>query len=280
MTDKLKSLLSVKESLPKRAREDLETHIDNYKNLILKIAHKYKRSRVEIEDLCQEAYIGLVLADREFDETRSTNFHSYAVSRIKHKMYEYCIANESPIYVPTHIAKASSYVKQMRRLLNTEPSFLDTGVFPDEVILINIHESEKVLNESKLHQLREMKRKLKSIATNSKMSYERLARMAMESISLMVSDDILSKVPKEETLDEHVFSKEVDEKLLELLGDKKFIALTMRSCGWNYREIAEHLHSLGYSNRQGEVVSRQAVKGMLDDTIVVIRNSGILKNSN
>ena len=269
--------MAVKESLPKRAREDLEHHIDKYKKLILKIAHKYKRSRVEIEDLCQEAYIGLVLADRDFDETRSSNFHSYAVSRIKHKMYEYCIANESPIYVPTHIAKASSYVKQMRRLLNSEPAFIELETPIDEVILINIHITEKCLSEGKLHELREMKRKLKSIATNSKMSYERLARMALESISLMVSDDILSKVPKEESLDEYVFGKEVDEKVLKLVGEKKFIALTMRSNGWNYREIAEHLFELGHSNRQGEVVSRQAIKGMLDDTVIVIRNSGIIE---
>lgn len=279
MKDKLEPLLSVKETLPKRAREDLERHVDNYKNLILKIAHKYKRSRVEIEDLCQEAYIGLVIADREFDETRSSNFHSYAVSRMKHKMYEYCIANESPIYVPTHIAKASSYVKQMRVLLNSEPVFIETGTPADEVILINIHETEKCLKESKLHDLREMKRKLKSIATNSKMSYERLARMALESISLMVSDDVLSKVPKEATMDEYVFGKEVDEKLLKLVGEKKFIALTMRSNDWNYREIAEYLFELGYSNRQGEVVSRQAIKGMLDDTIIAIRKSGIIDDN-
>jgi hypothetical protein len=121
-----------------------------------------------------------------------------------------------------------------------------------------------------------MKRKLKSIATNSKMSYERLARMALESISLMVSDDVLSKVPKEDSMDSYIFSKEVDEKLLKLVGEKKLIALTMRSNEWNYREIAEYLFELGHSNRKGEVVSRQAIKGMIDDTIKAILDSGIV----
>jgi RNA polymerase sigma factor (sigma-70 family) len=279
VSDKIKSLMSTKGSLPERAREDLEQHLEKYRKLILKIAHKYKRSRVEIEDLCQEAYIGLVLADKEFDEARSSNFHSYAISRIKHKMYEYCIANESPIYIPTHIAKASSYVKQMRRLLNNEPPFIETGISSDEVILVNKHPIESVLNKSKAFELREMKRKLGSIATNSKMSYERLAGMALDSISLIVSDDILSKTPLEEALEENIFSKEVDEKLLELVGEKKFIVLTMKLLGWNFREIAEYLHRLGHSNRQGEVVSRQAVKGMLDDTVKIIRNSGILNDS-
>ena len=277
MTDKINGLLDSKESLPKRAREDLEKNVHKYRNLILKIAHKYKRSRVEIEDLCQEAYIGLVMADREFDEKRSTNFHSYAISRMKHKMYEYCIANESPIYVPTHVAKASSYVKQMRRLLNSEPAFIDTGVGSDTVILINVHEAEDCLGKNKHYELREMKRKLGSIAHNSQMSYERLAGMAMDSISLMVSDDILSKVPREEELDAYVFSREMDEKILDLVGEKKLIVLQMKTLGWNFREIAEHIYTLGYTNRQGKVVSRQAVKGMLDDTIKIIRNSDIIK---
>ncbi len=105
---KLEELINKKGALPERVRKDLEEHMVEYHKLILKMARRYVRSRVEYADLVQEALYGLMLAERDFDPSRSTDFHTYAIYRMKGKMYEYCIANDSPIYVPTHVAKAAS----------------------------------------------------------------------------------------------------------------------------------------------------------------------------
>lgn len=268
---------NISESLSTRAKKDLENNIEDYKRLVARMAYKYRRNRVEYEDLMQEAMVGLILADREFDETRSKNFHTYAIYRMKGKMYEYCIANESPIYVPTHVAKAASYIKQMQRLLDKEPATLD-NFDHNAVMLNNSHPDEEKLPKKILADLKELKRKLARIAYNADTPYERLAGMAMDSISFIVSDEVLSKFPREEVLDEQVSDREFGTLLEDLLGEKKFTVLKMRSAGWNYREIAEKLCEMGYTNRQGKCISRQAVKGILDETIKVIKKSKVFSD--
>lgn len=267
-------------ALPEKAKRDVEEHYEKYLRLIQKMAHKYKRNRVEYDDLVQEALFGLVLACRDFDPKRSTDFHTYAIYRMKGKMYEYCIGNENPIYVPTHVAKAASYVKQMQRLLDREPQFLDNQALITDIIAIQVHELEEGLNPLTLRDLRELKRKLGNIANNSnKMTYASLAKRALESLSLVVSDDILSKFPKEnEIVEEIVSNRQLSEQLRESLGEKRFTVLSMRALGYSLREIAEHLELMGYTNRQGNRVTRQAVMGILNETLQAVSRMRLVKN--
>ncbi len=275
----LEKLIENKASLPVRARKDLETHIEEYKRLIAKMAHKYVRNRVEYDDLTQEAMIGLILADRDFDETRSSDFHTYAIYRMKGKMYEYCIGNESPIYVPTHVAKAASYVKQMRRLLEKEPLFARVELDAEEVIKVKKHKAEANFLDTTVADLKELKRKLGRIAYNSKMEYEKLADLAIKSLSLIVSDEVLMKVPDDaDDIDHAVLSSELKDQLKELLGVKRYTVLELRAQEWSYREIADKLFNLGHTNKEGGVISRQAVKGILDDTLRAIKKSKLYKN--
>lgn len=267
------------DSPPEEAKQDLRKNIENYKRLIFKMARKYVRNRVEHEDLVQEAMFGLLLACRDFDPSRSRDFHTYAIYRMKGKMYEYCIGNENPIYVPTHVAKAASYVKQMQRLLDKEPQLSTEATLITEIISAREHKVEEELNDSSRYALSELKRKLGNIAHNSKMKYEALTRLAMESLSLVVSDDILSKHPKEtDLIDEIVSNKQLSQQLRESLGERRFTVISLRALGWNLREIAEHLAELGYTNREGKQMSRQAVKGILSETLQAVKRVRILQN--
>lgn len=266
-----KIVRNIKE-LPEEARKDIEKKLPKYERLIYKMARKYVRNRVEYDDLVQEAMYGFMQACRDFDPSRSPDFHTYAIYRMKGKMYEYCIGNESPIYVPTHVAKASSYVKQMRSLLSKDSSFLESGVAINEVIALLEHPIEKNLTRNTLVALRELKRKLENIANNSKRSYEHLAGLAMESLSLIVSDDVLSKHPEENLMIEDMVSRnEFSRQLKDSLGEKRFTVLTMKTQGWTFNEIAARLEKLGYTNRKGEKVTRQAVKAIFDDTLKMVK---------
>lgn len=267
---KLKALAADK-TLSEAVRKTLCEKVEVYKRLISKMAHKYVRSRVEYDDLVQEALYGLALACRDFDPSRSEDFHTYAIYRMKGRMYEYCIGNESPIYVPTQVAKAASYVKQMQRLLGREPLVSDEAELVMEVILTKEHPVEKTLAAAPKEALSELKRKLGNIATNSKVEYSVLAAQAAESLSLIVSDDILAKFPKDSGfVDELVSNQELRTQLQESLGEKRFTVLVMRVMGWNLREIAEHLEELGYTNKKGQRISRQAVKAILSETLNAI----------
>ena len=272
-------LLKHKNSLPEKARKDVEQHLEDYKRLIYKMARKYVRNRVEFDDLIQEALFGLILACRDFDAERSTNFHTYAIYRMKGKMYEYCIGNESPIYIPTHVAKAASYVKQMQRLLDREPYLFDKSQVIREIIAVKIHEEELNINPAAHDDLVELKRKLGNIAHNSKTTYETLSGLAMESLSMIVSDEVLTKCPKESDLvEELVSSREVRDQLEDYLGEKRFTVLLMRAQGWNLREIAERLEELGYVNKQGNQITRQAVKAILAETLTTVKKMKNFKN--
>lgn len=271
--------LAATKTLSKEVREDLITKVEAYKRLIHKMAHKYVRNRVEYDDLMQEAFIGLACACRDFDPKRSTNFHTYAIYRMKGRMYEYCIGNESPIYIPTHVAKAASYVRQMHRLLDKEPSFFNGGAIAREIVAAREHPREEDLNDLAQRDLKELKRKLGNIAHNSRMEYETLAALASESLSLIVSDEVLAKYPKEnELIDDIVSNQERRIQLRESLGEKRFTVLLMRHLGWNLREIAEHLETLGYTNRQGERISRQAVLGIYKDTLQALSRTRLFHN--
>ena len=272
-------LLKHKNSLPEKARKDVEKHSEDYKRLIYKMARKYVRNRVEFDDLIQEALFGLILACRDFDIERSTNFHTYAIYRMKGKMYEYCIGNESPIYIPTHVAKAASYVKQMQRLLDREPYLFDKSQTIRDMIGVRVHAEEANIKDDSRADLMELKRKLGNIAHNSKTTYETLSGLAMQSLSMIVSDEVLTKCPKESGLVEDIVSnREVQDQLRDHLGEKKFTVLLMRAQGWNLREIAEKLEVMGYVNKQGKQVTRQAVKAILADTLTTVKKMKNFKN--
>ena len=266
-------------SLPEEAKADGVKHIAAYERLIYKMARKYVRNRVEFDDLIQEALTGLILACRDFDPTRSDNFHTYAIYRMKGKMYEYCIGNESPIYIPTQVAKAASYVKQMQRLLDKEPYLFDKGDIIGEIIFTKEHSEEASINPMVKADLKELKRKLGNIANNSKTGYTHLAKLAMESLSMIVSDEVLAKCPKETDLVEDlVATKENIGHLRESLGEKKYTVISMRFAKYNLREISEELERLGYVNKQGKRITRQAVKAILDETLQTVKKMKSFKN--
>jgi RNA polymerase sigma factor (sigma-70 family) len=272
----LEALADREENLSEEEKENFKRWIRRAYNLIPIMAHKYKRNRVEYDDLVQEALIGLAFAIKDFRRERAKGppqdaFHTYAIYRMKGRMYDFCITNETPIHVPSQVAKAASYVKQMKRLLNHVPVFSENTDLIDEIIKTENHVEEEKLNAAAVGDLKELKRKLGRIAHNSKINYEKLAAMALQSITLIVSDDILSKFPRDGALvDEIVSSRELSDHLKDSLGEKRFTVLYLRALGWNLREIAETLKDLGYTNRQGDCVSRQAVKGILDETLKAI----------
>lgn len=275
----MKMMLSDR-SIPEEVRKNVEKHYDKYYSLIKKMAHKYVRGhRVEYDDLIQEALIGLVLAYKDFDPSRSEDFHTYAIYRMKGRMYAYCIKHENPIHVPTQIAKASSYIKQMQRLLEGEPVVSDDSYLIQDIIVTRTHEAEKALPRPTKDALEELKKKLENIAGHSKVPYSSLANSAVESISLMVSDDVLGTIPKETDLVEEIVSnKQFADQLRESLGERRYTVLSMWSMGWHLREIAEHLEKMGYTNRDGEQITRQAVKAILTETLKAISKMRVVKN--
>ena len=61
-------------------------NIEQYLHLIKSIANKYKTFGVPLDDLIQEGMIGLLEAEKNFDESKNTKFSTYATYWIKKKI--------------------------------------------------------------------------------------------------------------------------------------------------------------------------------------------------
>lgn len=61
---------------------------EKYAKLVTVIARKYYLEGWDYEDLIQEGMIGLIMAMREYNESKSQSFEAFAAMCIKHKIYD------------------------------------------------------------------------------------------------------------------------------------------------------------------------------------------------
>ena len=256
---------------------DNEKDLKQYIRLVISLAKPYVRTRSELEDLIMAGCIGLLRAIRDYLPERSDNFKGYATMCIIGEIYSYCLNNMTSITIPTHIAKASNYINKMESTLVAAGCFFSRSEI-EEIMLSYNHELEDRLEKSILEKVKYSKDRIQNIAKNSGLDYTALATMAKESIVALISDVVLlNNVVPSESVEKRASESELQSKLLESLGEKRYLILKLHYQGYNNPEIAKILFDHGYSNPAGKAVSRAAVKSLLDNTINVVRKMGIFK---
>jgi RNA polymerase sigma-32 factor len=75
----------------------IEAHLP----LARKIAARYRWTRIDFEDLCAEANIGLLLAVKRFDPEKGFRFSTYSVFWLKAQMTEFALKMSLPVRMPT-----------------------------------------------------------------------------------------------------------------------------------------------------------------------------------
>ena len=256
---------------------DNEKDLKQYIKLVISLAKPYVRTRSEFEDLIMAGCIGLLRARRDYKPERSDNFKGYATMCIIGEMYTHCLGNMTSISIPTHIAKASAYINKIERVLSSVGSF--QGREEVDAVLLNYnHELEELLEASTLAKVKYNKDRIESIARNSGLDYAALAKLAKDSLVSLISDVVLlNNIVPCESVEKKASEAELQDKLLESLGKKRYLVLKLHYQGYNNPEIAQILHEHGYSNAAGKAVSRAAVKSLLDNTLKVVRKMGIFK---
>lgn len=258
---------------------DNEKDLKQFIKLVISLAKPYVRVRSEFEDLIMAGCIGLLRARRDYDQERSDNFKGYATMCIIGEIYSYCLNNMTPITIPTHIAKASNYINKIERSLESTGCFLSSDEMAS-VVLNYDHELESRLEKSTLERVKYNKDRIKNIAKNSGLEYEALAKLAKESIVSLISEVVLlNNIVPSESVEKLASESELQQKLLESLGEKRYVVLKLHYQGYNNPEIAKILFEMGYTNPAGKCISRAAVKGLLDNTIGAIKKMDIFKTS-
>jgi len=251
-----------------------ELDLRDYVRLVLSLAKRFVRTHVEYEDLVMVGIVGLLEARQKFDPLRSGNFRAYAHMRILGQIYSYCQSNTRTISIPTHIAKASSYIEKLVRAIEATGELLDQ----DEVekILLRFNCSiEQRLSASAQRNIRYLKERIANIAKNSGLGYEQLAELARDSLVSTVPDSVLGVLPSNtQSVEELAADREFQEKLKRSLGDRKFRVLELHSLGFTNPEIAQILYEESQEGQEKvykKPISRSAVKALLDNALDEVR---------
>jgi len=100
-----------------RDEEALHRLINAYTRLAVSIASKYRRYGAAMEDLVQEAAVGLMKAAEKFDPDRAVRFSTYANWWIKAQVQEYLMRNWSMVRTGTTTSQKALFFN-LRRIQN------------------------------------------------------------------------------------------------------------------------------------------------------------------
>tara|TARA_B100000676_G_scaffold196019_1_gene192725 strand:+ start:822 stop:1706 length:885 start_codon:yes stop_codon:yes gene_type:complete len=127
----------------KRGTESREKLIISNLKLVQKIAHNYKNSGLDVEDLISEGNIGLIKAVEKFDPNHGSRFSTYATYWIRQAITR-ALSNQSrTIRLPSHAvekySKIIKFINQFKTSNDIEPTVEEihdaTGV-PEKTIKV------------------------------------------------------------------------------------------------------------------------------------------------
>ncbi len=154
--------------------------LKSYFREILVIARNYARPTVDYEDLVTEGLIGLLDAIRRFDPKKATGpkaFRQLAIVRIKSFMFEFFLDNNTQYTVPNYMARAMSLVDQLRSQISAVESVPD----PDEALrTFECSGFEEASPEAIQTKVRNLKLRVRNLASNSKRSYEQMIELVLQ----------------------------------------------------------------------------------------------------
>ena len=104
-------------------RGDLEAKeklINSNLRLVVKFASRYQGHGLSLQDLVQEAMLGLIRAAEKFDWRRGYKFSTYAVLWIKQAVQRGLDNSGRPVRIPAHVAQRERTVNRATAALTTE----------------------------------------------------------------------------------------------------------------------------------------------------------------
>lgn len=102
-------------------QEEAEQTHEEFSKCLNSIAYSYHLSTgLDKAELFSEGLVGLARAKRDYDPTRSLNFKTYAIFRIKDALNKYIRENMAPVKIPAYIRKAHSLITKLKQELGNE----------------------------------------------------------------------------------------------------------------------------------------------------------------
>jgi len=255
----------------KKPENDAERDIQECIRLIMALARKYVRDRVEYEDLVMQSVYRVLKARDKYKESKSGSFVTYAYTCIMREMHAFCRNNSNVLYVPAHIEKAVPSLESILKILS---SSYDSSLVMSDNLRIALNYETDLENELPTYILEKIlvyKKRILSIAENSCVTYEILAHAAYSAMNSSITvQDTGGKADNElitSSVEVSVGEKEVQNLLKESLGEKRYLALEMHYAGYSNQDISERLHEEGYSGPTGRPITRSAIRSIIDNAM-------------
>lgn len=221
-----------------------ELYLDNY-GTIRKFVKRYANAD-NFEDLCQEAYFGIVEAVENWKPEKHVSFMHYALYWIKYVVIRYLKKNESGISIPYHIYErknqykrfVDTYIKRYGKEPSREQIALHTG-FSNE-------------------QIDDVKRAIQ--AENLASLYQRTVNAANDREELLLIDTLLDPDNQIEELLDRIEADELSAKMWSIVNSlppvqaqvikyRFYRGLTLYECGVE----------LGVTTERVRVIEHQAL---------------------
>lgn len=236
-----------------------EETLGKYIRYIVKQANKYTRPRVEFEDLIMQGVIGVIEAVRKYNPEKSHDLHGWICMFIKSEMFKYLIENESPTHIPANIGRAKVLVAKLRRLVEHEPILFNSNTSVDSLISVYQHTLENKFVGKRKEKIKDLKKRIRKIATDSSMTYENLLILVKKNEYVEIPETTgrnSVETTNKPLIEDRLVIKEVENVLTEALGEKKTRILFLHHQNVSCEEIADTIHREGLTERR---ITRQGV---------------------
>ncbi len=150
--------------------EEAEETFEEFSALLNRIAGSHARlTGLSKEDLFGTALTGLAKAKRDFDPSRSDNFKSFAMFKIKSALNKFYRKNKTIVSIPAYVKIANNYISAIKFVLR------ECNAKDVQEMLYNGHlKGGLAITNADVEACRKYFRQLKKLAKNVKVPYQRL----------------------------------------------------------------------------------------------------------
>ena len=230
-------------------RGDLEAKeklINSNLRLVVKFASRYQGHGLSLQDLVQEAMLGLIRAAEKFDWRRGYKFSTYAVLWIKQAVQRGLDNSGRPVRIPAHVAQRERTVNRATAALTTE---LDREPTDEEVAA----RSEVPLDE--VMALRDMTRVTASLDAPVGDGDTSLGELHAQTDGRV--DDEVAERHQEEAVETALAS------LSEI--ERRIIQLRFGTGGRPASSLRDAARELGVTQKDAKRLEDEALKRLADD---------------
>lgn len=177
--------------------EEAETLYNQYSNLLNALAYNYAISTgLQKADFFGEALIGLGRAYRDWDDSRSKDFKTYAIYRIKDALNEFARNNVTSVTVPAYIKKSHNHVTELKTI------FVKYNISIHSNVVVKMESSD---NYRYLY----LTDKLKKAADRAKISYKKFIERVEYIPENYIFDEDITHDNQEESLETALITKKL-----------------------------------------------------------------------